>query len=92
MKLHLACFIIHPVPFNRLRVVDSVKWKPAHAFFGKFLFGGFLLEAFFQVVDSSIPYYFLLMVSYILTLVPVAIARGARPPSALGVPYTRESG
>jgi len=33
------------------------------------------------------------MVPYILTLVMlVAIARGARQPTALGVPYTRESG
>jgi simple sugar transport system permease protein len=70
------------------------KWRPARAFFGTFLFGAaYLLGAFFQVVGSIIPYYFLLMVPYVLTLVVlVGIARGARPPSALGVPYNREGG
>ena len=80
--------------FIAVAMVYFGKWKPARAFFGTFLFGAaYLLGAFFQVVGSSIPYYFLLMVPYILTLVMlVAIARGARQPSALGVPYTRESG
>jgi simple sugar transport system permease protein len=70
------------------------KWRPARAFFGTFLFGAaYLLGAFFQVVGSIIPYYFLLMVPYVLTLVVlVGIARGARAPSALGVPYKREGG
>jgi len=70
------------------------KWRPARAFFGTFLFGAaYLLGAFFQVIGSIIPYYFLLMVPYVLTLVVlVAIARGARPPTALGLPYSREGG
>jgi ABC-type uncharacterized transport system permease subunit len=80
--------------FIAVAMVYFGKWKPARAFFGTFLFGAaYLLGAFFQVVGSFIPYYFLLMVPYILTLVMlVAIARGARQPAALGVPYTRESG
>jgi ABC-type uncharacterized transport system permease subunit len=80
--------------FIAVAMVYFGKWRPARAFFGTFLFGAaYLLGAFFQVVGSLIPYYFLLMVPYILTLVMlVAIARGARQPSALGVPYTRESG
>ncbi len=80
--------------FVAVAMVYFGKWRPARAFFGTFLFGAaYLLGAFFQVVGSIIPYYFLLMVPYVLTLVIlVAIARGARPPSALGVPYTRESG
>ena len=80
--------------FIAVAMVYFGKWKPARAFFGTFLFGAaYLLGAFFQVVGSFIPYYFLLMVPYILTLVMlVAIARGARQPTALGVPYTRESG
>jgi ABC-type uncharacterized transport system permease subunit len=80
--------------FIAVAMVYFGKWKPARAFFGTFLFGAaYLLGAFFQVVGSSIPYYFLLMIPYILTLVMlVAIARRARQPSALGVPYTRESG
>jgi len=80
--------------FIAVAMVYFGKWRPARAFFGTFLFGAaYLLGSFFQVVGSIIPYYFLLMVPYLLTLVIlVAIARGARQPSALGIPYTRESG
>ena len=80
--------------FIAVAMVYFGKWRPARAFFGTFLFGAaYLLGAFFQVVGSIIPYYFLLMVPYVLTLVVlVGIARGARPPSALGVPYKRERG
>jgi ABC-type uncharacterized transport system permease subunit len=79
--------------FIAVAMVYFGKWRPARAFFGTFLFGAaYLLGSFFQVVGSIIPYYFLLMVPYALTLtILVAIARGARQPSALGVPYTRES-
>ncbi len=78
--------------FIAVAMVYFGKWRPARAFFGTFLFGAaYLLGAFFQVVGSIIPYYFLLMVPYILTLVVlVGIARGARAPSAFGVPYNRE--
>jgi simple sugar transport system permease protein len=80
--------------FIAVAMVYFGKWRPARAFFGTFLFGAaYLLGAFFQVIGSIIPYYFLLMVPYVLTLVVlVAIARGARPPTALGVPYSREGG
>ena len=80
--------------FIAVAMVYFGKWRPTRAFFGTFLFGAaYLLGAFFQVVGSFVPYYFLLMVPYILTLVMlVAIARRARQPSALGTPYTRESG
>jgi simple sugar transport system permease protein len=80
--------------FIAVAMVYFGKWRPARAFFGTFLFGAaYLLGAFFQVVGSIIPYYFLLMVPYVLTLVVlIGIARGARPPTALGVPYKREGG
>jgi simple sugar transport system permease protein len=80
--------------FIAVAMVYFGKWRPARAFFGTFLFGAaYLLGAFFLVVGSIIPYYFLLMVPYVLTLVVlVGIARGARAPSALGVPYNREGG
>jgi ABC-type uncharacterized transport system permease subunit len=79
--------------FIAVAMVYFGKWRPARAFFGTFLFGAaYLLGAFIQVIGSIIPYYFLLMVPYVLTLVVlVGIARGARPPSALGVPYNREA-
>jgi len=78
--------------FIAVAMVYFGKWKPARAFFGTFLFGAaYLLGSFFQVVGAMIPYYFLLMVPYIMTLlILVVIARGARQPAALGVPYTRE--
>jgi simple sugar transport system permease protein len=80
--------------FIAVAMVYFGKWKPARAFFGTFLFGAaYLLGSFFQVVGSMVPYYFLLMVPYIMTLIILMIiARGARPPSALGQPYTREGG
>jgi len=80
--------------FIAVAMVYFGKWKPARAFFGTFLFGAaYLLGSFVQVVGSIIPYYFLLMVPYIMTLIIlVIIARGAKQPSALGVPYTREGG
>jgi len=80
--------------FIAVAMVYFGKWKPARAFFGTFLFGAaYLLGSFFQVVGSMVPYYFLLMVPYIMTLVIlVIIARRARQPAALGIPYTRESG
>jgi len=80
--------------FIAVAMVYFGKWRPARAFFGTFLFGAaYLFGAFFQVVGSIIPHYFLLMVPYVLTLVVlVGIARGARPPSALSVPYKREGG
>jgi len=80
--------------FIAVAMVYFGKWRPARAFFGTFLFGAaYLLGAFFQVVGSIIPYYFLLMIPYVLTLIVlVAIARGARAPSSLGIPYTRETG
>jgi len=78
--------------FIAVAMVYFGKWKPARAFFGTFLFGAaYLLGSFFQVIGAMVPYYFLLMVPYIMTLIIlVIIARGARQPSALGVPYTRE--
>ena len=80
--------------FIAVAMVYFGKWKPTRAFFGTFLFGAaYLLGAFFQVIGSIIPYYFLLMVPYLLTLAMlIAISRRARQPSALGIPYTRESG
>jgi hypothetical protein len=74
--------------FIAVAMVYFGKWRPARVFFGTFLFGAaYMLGAFFQVVGSIILYYFLLMVLDILTLVVlVGIARGARAPSALGVP------
>lgn len=80
--------------FIAVAMVYFGKWRPARAFFGTFVFGAaYLLGAFFQVVGTMVPYYFLLMVPYVLTLVVlVGIARGARPPSGLGVPYNREGG
>lgn len=80
--------------FIAVAMVYFGKWRPTRAFIGTFLFGAaYLLGSFFQVIGSIVPYYFLLMVPYLLTLVIlVAIARKARQPTALGVPYTRESG
>jgi general nucleoside transport system permease protein len=56
-----------------------------------FLFG-FAEAASFRVVESKIiPYQFIKMIPYLLTLLVLAgIGRKAQPPAASGVPYARE--
>lgn len=78
--------------FIALAVVIVAKWHPVRAAAIALLFGA--LEAAglrLQSLDLSIPYQFVLMLPYLLTLLVYAGFIGkTRVPGALGVPYLRD--
>ena len=67
------------------------RWNPYLALFGALLFGGAYAFAFrAQVLGIPIPYRFLLMVPYVLTLISLALLyRRALTPEGFGKPYKR---
>ncbi|MGF1480768.1 MAG: ABC transporter permease [Cyanophyceae cyanobacterium] len=73
-------------------LVFFARWRPGRALFGALLFG--LADAFQYRIQAfgtdDLPYEFLLMLPYILTLL-VLLQRTKRSeaPAALGVPYTK---
>jgi ABC-type uncharacterized transport system permease subunit len=81
--------------FVALALVVLARWNPIAGLGGSLLFG--LATAFqvrFQgdrVIGVEIPYHFLQMLPYALTLVVLALTarEGARAPAALGRPYVR---
>lgn len=68
-------------------------WSPIGALFASLLFG-FAESASLRVVDSKlIPYQFIKMIPYLLTLLVLAgVGKKAHPPAAAGQPYSREEG
>ena len=82
--------------FIALAVMIFGKWTPVGAFLAALLFGGAeSLQIFLQIhkvtlpfSDSPIPYQFLLMLPYVLTILVLAGLVGrSTPPRALGEPY-----
>ncbi len=77
--------------FIALAVVIFGNWRPGGAVAASLLFG--LAEAVqlrFQALGFRLPYQFLLMIPYVLTmLVMVGVVRRSTPPAALAVPYVR---
>ncbi len=67
-------------------------WTPHLIFFGSIFFAGIEVLAYrVQMIGRVIPYQFLLMLPYILTLVVMAISFGrTRAPAFLGKNYDRE--
>ncbi|MEW6621717.1 MAG: ABC transporter permease [Bacillota bacterium] len=78
--------------FIALAAVIFGKWSPIGALGAALLFGaGDALQIRMQAMGSSIPYQFLLMLPYILTVVALAGFVGkSTPPAASGIPYTKE--
>ena len=78
--------------FIALAIVIFGKWHPVKACGAALLFGlGESLEVRFQAIGWDVPYQFLLMLPYVLTLLVLAGFVGrSTPPQALGVPYKRE--
>lgn len=80
-------------------LVIFARWRPGLALAGALLFGladalQFRIQALSQVERgaATIPYEFLLMLPYLLTLLALLYRRGrADAPAALGRPYTKET-
>jgi simple sugar transport system permease protein len=66
-------------------------WRPFGAFGAAFLFG-FAEAISIRVVQSKIiPYEFITMIPYVLTILVLAgVVRKAHPPASVGIPYSRE--
>jgi len=78
--------------FIALAAMIFGKWKPFGAFGGALLFGFVdALQIKLQIVGITMPYQFLSMAPYIVTMVILAgFIGGAVPPAALGQPYERD--
>ena len=77
--------------FIALAAMIFGNWSPIGALLASLLFG-FAESASFRVVDSKlVPYQFVKMIPYVLTLLVLAgVGRKAQPPAASGQPYSRE--
>jgi general nucleoside transport system permease protein len=78
--------------FIALAAMIFGKWRPCGAFGGALLFGFVdALQIKLQIVGVNVPYQFLGMTPYIVTMVVLAGFIGrAVPPAAVGQPYERE--
>jgi simple sugar transport system permease protein len=78
--------------FIALATVIFGKYSPFGAVVAALIFGaGYALQFKLQAVGSQIPYQFLLMVPYILTLLALAGLVGkTKSPEASAVPYEKE--
>jgi len=77
--------------FIAVAIVYFGKWHPYRTLFGALLFGGaYALQLWLQAMGAPVPHQLLLMFPYILTIAVLAVvAREARGPAALGIPYRR---
>ncbi len=79
--------------FMALAAVIFGRWDPVGGLLACLLFGAAdALQFRIQATGVNVPYQFMLMVPYVLTLVVLVVfmARG-RGPAAIGVPYQREA-
>jgi simple sugar transport system permease protein len=78
--------------FIALAIVIFGRWKPAGVLAGALFFGAATaLQFHLQALGLTVPYQFVLMLPYVLTLLVLLLA-GAKiaEPAALGQPYKRE--
>lgn len=80
--------------FIALAAVTFGRWNPLGALAASMLFGaGDALQLRLQAAGFHVPYQFMLMVPYVLTMVALAGLVGrSRPPAATGKAYERTSG
>lgn len=78
--------------FIAIAIVVFSKWNPSRAILGALIFGGAdALQIHVQALGVMVPYQFLSMLPYLLTVsMMVAIGRKAEFPKALTVPYRRK--
>jgi ABC-type uncharacterized transport system permease subunit len=77
--------------FIALALVIFGHWNPAFVLVGGLVFGAIdAIQTRLQILGTSVPSQFLLMMPYILTIVVLLVGRRRASPSALTVPYARE--
>ena len=78
--------------FIALAAMIFGNWNPIGAFFGALLFGfADALQIKLQILETGIPYQFIGMLPYVLTMIVLAGVIGkTTPPAADGVPYTKD--
>ena len=78
--------------FIALAIVIFGGWKPQRVLCGALLFGfADALQLRLQAVGLQLPYQFLLMLPYVLTIAVLSVtSRRIIAPAALGLPYSRE--
>jgi len=75
--------------FIALAAMIFGNWMPLGAMWAGLLFG-FAQAMSLRVVTQAVPYQFVRMIPYVLTILILAIwTRRARPPAAVGLPYER---
>lgn len=79
--------------FIALAAMIFGKWQPCGAFAGALVFGFVdALQIKLQIVGVKVPYQFLSMAPYVVTMVVLAGLIGrAVPPAAVGLPYERNA-
>lgn len=76
-----------------IALVVFARWKPWNALLGAFVFGfADALQLRLQALSLNIPYQFLVMMPYVLTILVLVVIAKFRftNPSVIGVPYVRE--
>ncbi len=79
--------------FIAIALVVFARWMPWNALLGAFVFGfADALQLRLQALSLGIPYQFLVMLPYVLTIIVLLIGARSRfvNPSVVGVPYVRE--
>ncbi len=78
--------------FIAIAIVILGRWRPFGILMGSLFFGlAEALQFHVQALNLNIPYQFILMLPYVLTVIVLAdLVRGARAPRAMGRPYIRE--
>lgn len=77
--------------FIALALVVFGQWNPFGVLLGGLLFGAVeAIQQRFQILGSTIPTQFMIMLPYVLTILILLVGRKRRAPSALTVPYARE--
>lgn len=94
---HLKMFTENMVAgrgYMSLVIVIFAAWNPYKTILGALLFGGaFGLTLQLMVSGIVIPYQFLFMLPYLITIISLIISyKRARPPAALAVPYKSKAG